>query len=169
MRAPALGLDHVVVPVRDAAASHRFYAGVLGLPLVDALSGDDWGGLPWLMMLFGLAEGRQLVLVALRGAAPARDRALPREARHLAMSVATRAELTRWKRRLVARSIELWEEDHGTQRSIYFPDPDGLILEITTPPTPAVARRNAAAGGVVRAWLASKPRAPRSRRKTART
>jgi catechol 2,3-dioxygenase-like lactoylglutathione lyase family enzyme len=152
MQAPSLGLDHAVVPVRDATASHHFYAAVLGLPLVDALSGDDWNGRPWLMMIYGLGDGRQLVLVAFRGAAPVRDRKLPREARHIAMSVATRAELTRWKRRLAARGVDHWEEDHGAQRSIYFADPDGLILEITTPPTPKVAHVNAAAAGVVEAW-----------------
>jgi catechol-2,3-dioxygenase len=27
----------------------------------------------------------------------------------------------------------VWEEDHGRQHSLYFADPNGVILEITTP------------------------------------
>ena len=39
-----LCLDHVVVPVRDAREARVFYRDRLGLPLVAALSGNDWGG-----------------------------------------------------------------------------------------------------------------------------
>jgi len=39
-----LRFDHLALPVFDAAATYRFYGEVLQLPLVDALSGDDWGG-----------------------------------------------------------------------------------------------------------------------------
>jgi catechol 2,3-dioxygenase-like lactoylglutathione lyase family enzyme len=167
MSTPFLGLDHVVVPVRDATASHRFYADVLGLPLVDAMSGDDWGGRPWLMMMFGLGDGRQLVLVTLQGAAPARERGLPSETRHVAMSVASRTELSTWKRRLALYSVETKEEDHGLQRSLYFADPDGLVLEITTPPTPTSAQPSPGAATVVEAWLASQRTASRRQRRRA--
>ena len=39
-----LSLDHVVFPVRDAETSLKFYSDVLGLPVVEALSGDDANG-----------------------------------------------------------------------------------------------------------------------------
>ncbi len=41
-----LTLDHVVFPVRDAEATLAFYGEVLGMPLTQALSGEDWGGYP---------------------------------------------------------------------------------------------------------------------------
>jgi catechol 2,3-dioxygenase-like lactoylglutathione lyase family enzyme len=47
-----LRFDHLALPVYDAAGTYRFYSEVLQLPLVDALSGDDWGGKAWLMMFF---------------------------------------------------------------------------------------------------------------------
>jgi catechol 2,3-dioxygenase-like lactoylglutathione lyase family enzyme len=41
-----LRLDHFALPVYDAAKTLHFYTEVLQLPLVDALSGEDWGGKP---------------------------------------------------------------------------------------------------------------------------
>jgi catechol 2,3-dioxygenase-like lactoylglutathione lyase family enzyme len=76
----ALRFDHVALPVYDAGQTYRFYSEVLKLPLVDALSGDDWGGKPWLMMFFG--AGAQLI--ALCGARPAPRDELPEDVRHYA-------------------------------------------------------------------------------------
>ncbi|HEY9219822.1 MAG TPA: VOC family protein, partial [Phenylobacterium sp.] len=77
-----LSLDHVVFPVRDAAATLRFYRELLGLPLVDQVSGEDWDGYAWLMMFFGLGGGTELVCVALKGAPAAPDDGRPKDARH---------------------------------------------------------------------------------------
>ena len=56
------------MPVRDAEATLKFYTEVLELPLVQAFSGDDWDGYPWLMMIFGLGGKQELVAVALNNA-----------------------------------------------------------------------------------------------------
>lgn len=139
-----LALDHLALPIFDAAKSLDFYEQVLGFPLLSALSGDDWGGRPWLMMMFGCADGRQLVLVALRGAERERSE-LPREARHFAFSVDEPSALSDWKRKLESRGVAFWEEEHEAQRSVYFEDPNGIVLEITTPPSRQVASHEAAA------------------------
>jgi catechol 2,3-dioxygenase-like lactoylglutathione lyase family enzyme len=128
-----LSSDHVVIPVWDAAGSLAFYREVLGLPLVHTITGDDWGGRPWLMMIFGLADGREVVLVALRGAARPAPDPLPADARHYAFSVAAAEDQDCFRKRLQAAGVAFWEEDHGPQHSLYFPDPNGVILEITTP------------------------------------
>jgi catechol 2,3-dioxygenase-like lactoylglutathione lyase family enzyme len=60
-----LRFDHLALPVYAAARTLHFYSEVLRLPLVDALSGDDRGGKPWLMMFFG--SGQLLALCALYG------------------------------------------------------------------------------------------------------
>src|SRR5688572_3769327 len=122
-----LRLDHVAIPIRDARASYRFYAETLGLTLAGALSGDDWDGKPWLMMIFATREGHQLALVAFRGG-PSTEREGDR--RHYAFAVSSDDELAAWRSRLRAHGIDTREEDHETQRSIYFEDPNGITLEI---------------------------------------
>jgi len=129
-----LALDHVALPIFDVRASLDFYLNTLGLPLVDAQSGDDWGKRAWLMMIFGLPDERQLVLVALHGARP-EPSALPADAHHLALAVEDLATLDEWKQRLTDAHVSFSEEEHGAQRSIYFKDPNGIVLELTTPPS----------------------------------
>lgn len=154
MSAGALGIDHIAIPAADARASYSFYHDVLGLPLVDAMSGDDWGGKPWLMMLFRLRDGRQLALCALQGLKPAeRAGEEPEDLRHFAFAVDSPREQLEWKDKLRRHGIPFEEEDHGRQHSLYFKDPNGVVLEITTPPTPGIGEVNAQAQDVVSAWI----------------
>jgi catechol 2,3-dioxygenase-like lactoylglutathione lyase family enzyme len=147
-----LKLDHIVFPTPDAGASLAFYRDVLGLPLIGAHSGDDWGGYPWLMMIFALADGRELVLVELRGATlPVST--LPADVRHIAMAEPAVEWLGSWRQRLKAAGVDFWEEDHGEQQSLYFADPSGTILEITAPPSNAHQVASPAAEAEVRRWL----------------
>jgi catechol 2,3-dioxygenase-like lactoylglutathione lyase family enzyme len=150
-----LQLDHVVFPVRDAERTMAFYRETLGLPLTGALTGDDWGGHPWLMMVFGLGGGQEIVTVALQGA-PAPDyRGLPIDARHYALTCADALEFDGWRTRLRTAGLDSWEEDHGDQRSVYFPDPDGVILEITWPASSAATVERPDALGAARRWIAN--------------
>lgn len=146
-------LDHVVIPVFDAAGSLRFYNETLGLPLVAAHEGDDWDGYPWLMMIFGLEHGRELVLVALRGADPEPTR-LPADARHYALAEESIGRLQGWRERLAAAGVDFWEEDHGDQQSLYFADPNGVTLEITAPPSIA-SPAGPGALAAARRWIAA--------------
>ena len=150
-----LTLDHVVFPVRDAEATLGFYGDLLGLPLIQTLSGEDWGGYPWLMMIFGLGEDRELVTVALRGAPEPSYAGLPADVRHYALTASSLAEMAEWRDRLGGAGVRFWEEQHGEQSSIYFPDPDGVILEITWPRARVPQTPNTAALERARAWIAS--------------
>ena len=132
---PPLSIDHVAMPMYDVAGTRRFYGETLGLPLLAAWSGDAWEGRAWLMMVFGDAGGRPIALCGFRGLRRSRER-IPGDARHYALAAAGRGALAAWRKRLTAAGIALREEDHGTQRSIYFDDPNGNTLEITSPPTP---------------------------------
>jgi catechol 2,3-dioxygenase-like lactoylglutathione lyase family enzyme len=132
-----LKLDHVVFPVRDAEKTLAFYRDVMGLPLIATHTGDDWDGFSWMMMIFGLGGGQEIVCVALRGAPLPDYRGVPVDARHYALSATGEAEIDLWRSRLSQHAVDFWEERHGEQRSVYFADPDGVVLEITWPPTKA--------------------------------
>ena len=148
-----LRLDHVVFPIRDAARSLAFYRDVLGLSLAEAHDGDDWDSYPWLMMIFPLPGGGEIVLVELKDA-PAPDYGgLPRDARHYAVATESVSDLAAWRARLRDADVWFWEEDHGAQQSIYFEDPDGVVLEITAPPSALAATPGEQAAQVVRRWL----------------
>jgi len=150
---PGLRLDHVALPMYDVASTRRFYEESLAMPLVAAWSGDEWEGRAWLMMIFADAGGAQVALCGFRGLRRSRER-IPTDARHYAFGAAGRGALAAWRKRLRAAGIGFREEDHGTQRSLYFDDPNGNILEITSPPTPR-ARARKGAGKLVEAWLAT--------------
>jgi catechol 2,3-dioxygenase-like lactoylglutathione lyase family enzyme len=148
-----LRLDHIVIPIWEVEPSLAFYRDVLGLKLVDAHEGDDWGGHAWLMLLFALSDDREIVLVHFKGVARPRKDALPKDARHIAMAETGSLEV--WRARLREAKVEFWEEDHGGQQSLYFEDPNGTVLEITSPPTRPGAENEAA---IVRAlkWMRAK-------------
>lgn len=149
-----LKLDHVVFPVRNPDATLAFYRDVLRLPLIATHTGDDWDGYPWLMMIFALDGGQELVCVALRGA-PAPDyRGVPIDARHYALAASSEGDIDLWRSRLSQAEVDFWEERHGERRSLYFADPDGVILEITWPPTRALATERLEAVAAAQRWIA---------------
>ncbi len=149
---PAFRLDHVAIPVGSAAHARKLFGEVLGLPLLAAYSGDDWGGTPWLMMIYGLSGGGQVALCALAGRAPPDKPAI--DLPHCALAVRDRATLKRWRRRLAAADYAVRDEEHGDQRSIYFEDRDGITWEITAPPSRNTV--DAGAPAVVEQWLAER-------------
>ncbi|GBD12249.1 Metallothiol transferase FosB [bacterium HR24] len=131
------GFNHVAFPTWDLEATHEFYTKVLGLPLVDAVSGvprtGGTGG-RFLHVFYALGDGTCLAFFAVEG--------LPREeviqpvpwwARHIALAVDSMDELMEAKKRLEAHGVQVSDViDHeGVWESIYFRDPNGLQLEIT--------------------------------------
>jgi len=150
-----LRADHLAIPVYDAKATLAFYSDVLELPLVEVHEGDDWGGKKWLMMIFGLGDGRQISLIAFDKHKKPKPESLPQDARHYACAVPTRAELNVWKVKLTKAKVAFWEEDHGDQQSVYFADPNDIIWEITAPPSePAKADKSARTRA--EAWIAAR-------------
>jgi catechol 2,3-dioxygenase-like lactoylglutathione lyase family enzyme len=119
------GIDHVALVVRDVERSIRWYADVLGL---ERLHADVWGDVP----AFIGAGTTALALFPVRDGDPK-----PRPARnaiamlHLAFRVDAEG-FRNAKEELTRRGIA-WElQDHQISHSIYFEDPDGHQLEITT-------------------------------------
>ena len=53
--------------------------------------------------------------------------------------------------------IAFSEEDHGTQHSLYFCDPNGIVLEVTTPASRQQLQPDAQATERVQRWIAALP------------
>ena len=113
------GLDHVALGVGDQKASESWYRDVLSLGREHA---DAWGDAPIALM----AEGSGLALFRSGG-----DDGRGAGLRHIAFRV-DRANFDLAQEDLRGRGIAFEFQDHGVSHSIYFQDPDGLQLELTT-------------------------------------
>jgi len=119
------GLDHVALGVRDTERSAQWYIEVLGF---ERLYDDAWNGIP----IFVGKGNTGLALFP----ADSNEKSPPsghRELRllHLAFR-ANRENFLAAQRELKERGIKFDFQDHEISHSIYFRDPDGHALEITT-------------------------------------
>lgn len=116
------GLDHVAINAKDVMRSMAWYRDVLGL---ERRHEDVWGDMP-IMMCTG---NTCIAIFPLTDDAPATTKG-PRVL-HIAFR-ADRAMFGRAQRDLKAHEIDFDFQDHDIAHSIYFRDPDGHELEITT-------------------------------------
>jgi catechol 2,3-dioxygenase-like lactoylglutathione lyase family enzyme len=119
------GLDHVALTVRDVSRSVAWYQDVLGL---ERRYADVWGDFP---AVLGVGTTSLALFPA-----PVPDPAPPpgREVlsvRHIAFRV-DGAAFERARGELEAHGLAPTFQDHTAARSLYFTDPDGHQLEITT-------------------------------------
>lgn len=118
------GIDHVALSVRNVADAARCYAEVLGFKRQHA---DVWGDVPAFV-------GKGTTAIALfpgQGAAKSGSRDRTMRMLHLAFR-ADRKNFLAAREELKRRRIDFEFEDHAIAHSIYFQDPDGHNLEITT-------------------------------------
>jgi len=118
-------LDHVALSVRDVACSIQWYIDVLGFK---RLYQDQWNGKPAFV-------GNGDAAIALFPAseeigAPSDDSAAIRVL-HFAFR-SDRTNFLRAQDELKKRAISFQFQDHEISHSIYFRDPDGHKIEITT-------------------------------------
>ena len=132
---PITRLNHAVLYVRDVERSVAFYTDVLGFRVLDVLP-DGFRGAAFLQAP-GSTNDHDLGLFEIGPASPdspgAADSAAGRGAvglYHLAWEVDTLAELERLAERLSAASALVGASDHGTTKSLYAKDPDGLEFEV---------------------------------------
>ena len=130
-------MNHVAYVTRDTGATYRFYTEILGFRLVAAVRGDhdpeSNSSKPHLHTFYAMDSGEVVAFFDIEGAEkPARD-ALPTWARHLALSVDSYEDLMSWRQRLLDHGVKVSPVvDHGgIWHSIYFPDPNDVVLEFT--------------------------------------
>jgi glyoxalase family protein len=126
------GIHHITVVASDAARTVDFYTRVLGLRLVkQTVNFDDPGSYH---LYFGDEVGRPGTAITFFEW-PGAPKGSPGigGTHHLALAVADRDGLLRWKRRLTDLGLRVnGPLDRHYFQSIYFNDPDGTILEIAT-------------------------------------
>jgi catechol 2,3-dioxygenase-like lactoylglutathione lyase family enzyme len=151
-------IDHVALPCFDVTATHRFYSGILRLPLVHAQSAAAgvWGPGEYLLLTYGLAEGVAIDFFTFDGIARPSADGLPKDIRHIALVVPTRADVFAYKDRLAESSVVCWTETHELNDvHVYTTDPNGFVLEILAEEDSVSRRRGDAseAESVLERWL----------------
>lgn len=116
------GLDHVAIAVEDVERSRRFYSEVLGLERAH----EEWD-VPVVLAANGTG-----VAIFDKDLHPGNDEGQPAtRILHIAFRL-DREGFERAREQLAAEGLEPHFSDHGIAHSIYFSDPDGHQLELTT-------------------------------------
>jgi len=127
---PITRLNHAVLYVRDVGRSVAFYSDVLGFKVLDVLP-DGFTGAAFLQAP-GSTNDHDLGLFEIGAAAAASPagRGGAVGLYHLAWEVDTLAELERLAGKLSDAGALVGSSDHGTTKSLYAQDPDGLEFEV---------------------------------------
>lgn len=127
---PIVRLNHAVLYVSDLARSLEFYVGVLGFSRIDEMTPEGFSGAAFLRAP-GSTNDHDLGLFAIgEGAGPSLAGRATVGMYHLAWEVDTLEELERLAGVLSSAGALVGSSDHGTTKSLYAHDPDGLELEI---------------------------------------
>src|SRR5438876_4281381 len=118
-------LDHVALSVRDVERSAQWYADVLGFK---RLHEGMWDGVP--IFVGNAAAAIALFPARDKGVSTSHDRAAVRTL-HFAFR-ANRENFLHAQDELNKRAIPFDFQNHEISHSIYFRDPDGHQIEITT-------------------------------------
>ena len=131
-------LHHFAYRCRDAEETRRFYEDMLGLPLVHVIQEDHVPSTgeynPYTHIFFEMKDGSYVAFFDLGdNVAPDPSPNTPAWVNHLALEVDSTEELLAAKSRIEAAGIKvLGITDHRIINSIYFFDPNGLRVELTT-------------------------------------
>jgi len=123
-------LNHAVLYVRDLAESVAFYSDVLGFRRIDEMTPDGFAGAAFLRA----PESTNDHDLGLFELGPAAGPSLAGQQTvglyHLAWEVDTLDELEATAARLSAAGALVGASDHGTTKSLYGKDPNGIEFEI---------------------------------------
>lgn len=118
-------IDHLALVCADTALSRAWYCEVLGMEWIYR---EEWGGNPVFLRLGETC----LALFQAGETAPTPPASTGIRVDHFAFLAETRDAFDAARDELTRRGIETNFEDHDVSWSIYFRDPDGHIVEITT-------------------------------------
>ena len=138
-KAPTLkGLYHSAYACRDAEETRHFYEDILGLPLVNCMLSDHVPStgqpLDYAHFFFEMGNGSYIAFFDLGdNEMPQPSPNTPNWVQHFAIETASLDNVLAMRQRLVDNKIDVTPlVDHGFVKSIYFFDPNGIRLELTT-------------------------------------
>ncbi|MFM0502476.1 VOC family protein [Paraburkholderia caffeinilytica] len=132
-------LHHFAWRCRDAEQTRHFYEDILGMPLVHLVRNDHVPSTgeycPYVHIFFEMADGSYIAFFDLgddTAAEPSPN--TPAWVNHIALRVDSPEQLRQMKTHLQEQGVEvLGVTDHHIIESLYFFDPNGIRLELTTP------------------------------------
>ena len=124
---PITRMNHAVMYVRDASRSQRFYAEVLGF--VTVIEHPEGA---FVFMRAPASDNHHDIAFFAIGAGAAASQAGQSTVGmyHIAWEVPTLHELDEMRERLARMDALVGASDHGTNKSLYARDPDGLEFEV---------------------------------------
>jgi catechol-2,3-dioxygenase len=121
-------LNHAVLFVSDVEQSVEFYTEVLGFRVIK-MTPDGFRGAAFLQAP-GSTNDHDLGLFEVGGAGPSQAGRSTVGLYHLAWELDTLEELERLAVKLADAGALVGSSDHGTTKSLYAKDPDGLEFEV---------------------------------------
>lgn len=132
------GLHHFAWRCRDAEETRKFYEDLLGLKYAHLIKSDHVPSTgeycPYVHIFFEMGDGSYIAFFDLGdNVASEPSPNTPAWVNHLALELDSEEELLAAKKRLEDAGIDIvGVTDHGIIKSIYFFDPNGIRLELTT-------------------------------------
>ncbi|WP_406348749.1 VOC family protein [Streptomyces sp. NBC_00144] len=128
---PVQRLNHAVLYVRDVERSVAFYTDLLNFRTVFRLHADG-GKVPEGAFLQAeeSTNDHDLAFLQIDGPASPQSQGRRPGLAHLAWEVDTLAEFQQIRGKLQQAGALTYETDHGTTKSVYASDPDGLEFEV---------------------------------------
>lgn len=135
-------MHHHAFMVRDMEETRRFYEDILELPLIGTwvervnpvTSEPD----NYVHTFFELNDGSCLAFFQFKSAASSAEQSVNKFtpinpfAHHIALTVDGHGTIEYFRKRLADHGVDSFLTDHGYCYSMYFHDPNGLQLELTT-------------------------------------
>jgi catechol 2,3-dioxygenase-like lactoylglutathione lyase family enzyme len=169
-------LNHLAYVTHDVAATADFYTRILGMELASTIfddhvpsTGEDF---PYFHIFFRMADGSTIAFfectdlpAAAKSTHPAYD-----TFNHVALQAENSAQIREWREWLVKNGVEvIGPVDHkGMIESIYFHDPNGIRLELTTPLDSEWNRHTKQGYEDLKLWVDTKEKAKREGRDPAK-
>ncbi len=160
-------LNHAAWVTHDVEATAAFYTRIMGMELASTVYDDrvpsTGDAFPYFHIFFRMQDGSTIAFFEAPGLPqrPAPSHPAYDIFDHIALQTRDRAHVLRWLDWLRSNGIEVTGPvDHkGLIYSIYFHDPNGLRLEITTPLDPEWNMHKRQAEADLEMWCATKKKA----------